>query len=59
MRAGNVARTIRCADACASASSAVVRGRFGRGEPEAKRSYQARPSAGIAGIRMLFMLMGR
>jgi len=48
---------IRCADA--AASWAAARGTFARGEPEAKRSYQVRPAAGIAGSRMLFMLMRR
>jgi hypothetical protein len=51
------ARRVRCADE--AASWAAARGTFGRGEPEAKRSYQVRPAAGIAGFRMLFMPMKR
>jgi hypothetical protein len=51
------ARMIRCADA--AASWAAARGTCGRGEPEAKRSYQVHLPTGIAGFRMLFMPMRR
>ncbi|MCA8297987.1 hypothetical protein LGN19_29770 [Burkholderia sp. AU30198] len=51
------ARMTRGADA--AAPWVAARGTFGRGEPEAKRSYQVRPATGIAGSRMSFMPLGR
>ncbi|HDR9495849.1 hypothetical protein [Burkholderia stabilis] len=57
VRSCGAAGVIRCADT--PARRAAVRGTFGRGEPEAKRSYQATPAAGMTESRMLFMLPRR